>query len=337
MRRLTGLIMLVATAAVASAQEQPKPDGAQPEAKKAFAQLKSLAGSWRGTIMGRSINSTIRVSSSGNALLHEATAEGGGVPDHEITAFYVEGDRLVATHYCDAGNRSRMEGKLTPDGKSVEFSLLEVVGGTQRGFLKRLMLTLTDSNTHGVEGTFVMPDGKPIGLRGEFQRASVNLSAGNKRLFDGGAMLLLLSAQKMPEEYYSFKPTEATLSFGQLLADVAEWQYRNCSAVLGEKNPKPKIEGTSMSKAELVAELKEAFAYCSKAHDGVTDASAAQLVTFNSLAGPAPMPKRQVLDTNTGLNSLHYGNLMIYMRLKNIVPPSDDPEFLRQAEKLLKK
>ena len=142
----------------------------QSEAQKAFDKMKTLAGSWQGTIMGKSINITIRLASSRKAILHEATTSGEGPPDHEITMFYVEGDRLLAMHYCDAGNRSRMEGKLLPDGASVEFSLLEVTGRTQGGFLKRLLLGGIDANNHVTEITFIMPDGKPVQVGGKFQR-----------------------------------------------------------------------------------------------------------------------------------------------------------------------
>lgn len=171
MRKLAILIILVATAAVVLAQDNPpKSASAQSDAKKAFAKLKTLSGSWQGTIMGKSINITIRVTSSGTTLLHEATAEAGGAPDQEITMFYLEGDRLLATHYCDAGNRSHMEGKLSADGKSVEFDLLDLIGGKQRGFLKRMALTMSDADHHVVGGTFVLPDGKPVEFRGDFQR-----------------------------------------------------------------------------------------------------------------------------------------------------------------------
>ena len=166
----TLLICFLASVIVRAQNNPPKSASAQSDAKKAFAKLKTLTGSWQGTVMGKLINITIRITSSGNAILNEATAEGGGVPDHEITTFYVEGDRLLATHYCDAGNRSRMEGKLTPDGKSVEFSLLEVAGGTQRGFVKRMMFTMIDESHHVIGLTFIQPDGKPVELRGEFQR-----------------------------------------------------------------------------------------------------------------------------------------------------------------------
>ena len=140
------------------------------DTQKAFKKMKTLAGSWQGTVMGMSINVTIRVASSGSALLYEATADGGRPPDHEITVFYVDGDRLLATHFCDAGNRSRMEGKVSPNGNTVEFNTVDVAGGTQRGFTKRMVFTIIDANHHTGELTYILPDGKPVEARGEFQR-----------------------------------------------------------------------------------------------------------------------------------------------------------------------
>jgi hypothetical protein len=170
MRKLAILIILIATAAVASSQEQPKIANAPSDAKKAFDQLKTLSGSWQGTIMDISINFTIRAASSGTALMHEGNTSGGGPPNHEITMFYLDGDRLLATHYCDAGNRSNMEGKLSGDGKAIAFSFLGVAGPTRGGYLKDMVITMIDADRHIVAFTFVMPDGKPIPLRGEFQR-----------------------------------------------------------------------------------------------------------------------------------------------------------------------
>jgi hypothetical protein len=140
------------------------------DAQKAFEKMKTLAGSWQGTVMGMSIDVTIRVASSGTAILHEATGDGKRPPNHEITMFYVDGDRFLATHYCDGGNRPRFEGKLSPDGNTIEFNFLDVAGGTQRGVVKHMAFTIIDANRHGVELTFTMPDGKPLQLRGEFQR-----------------------------------------------------------------------------------------------------------------------------------------------------------------------
>jgi hypothetical protein len=170
MRKLTILFILFAATAVAFAQGPPKTIAAQSDAKKAFEKLKTLAGSWQGAIMGISINFTIRAASSGTAILHEGNTDGGGPPNQEITMFYVDGDRLLSTHYCDAGNRSRFEGKMSPDGKTIEFSFLDVTGSTRGGYLKDMVFTMIGANHHTAQLTFVMPDGKPIPLRGEFTR-----------------------------------------------------------------------------------------------------------------------------------------------------------------------
>ena len=172
MRKLTLLIILLATAAVASPQQMPPPKTSVPQsdAQKAFEKMKTLTGSWDGTVMSIPINFTIRAASSGTAILHEGNTE-KGPPNHEITMFYVEGDRLLGTHYCDAGNRVRWEGKMSPDGKTIEFSFLDVAGSTKGGLLKRMMFTMIDANKHVVEFTFIMPNGKPVELHGEFQRA----------------------------------------------------------------------------------------------------------------------------------------------------------------------
>src|SRR5438045_1906853 len=82
---------------------------AQSDAQKSFDKLKALAGTWEGKVAtvppqaeieGKSMQVTLRVTSMGNALLHEMT--GGGRPDDPITMLYLDDDRLLLTHYCDA-------------------------------------------------------------------------------------------------------------------------------------------------------------------------------------------------------------------------------------------
>ena len=155
------------------------------------------------------------------------------------------------------------------------------------------------------------------------------LSAHNKVIYGGLKMLLLRSAEKMPEENYGFKPTDSVRSFGQILGHVADSQYTFCSRALGEKNPAPKIEETRTSKTALIAALKDAFAYCDKAYDGLTDSSAAQMTKLFGQEAP----KLGVLNVNNAHGAEHYGNLVTYMRMKNIVPPSSDPEFSPQGKK----
>jgi len=152
------------------------------------------------------------------------------------------------------------------------------------------------------------------------------LTAHSKMVYAGTQKILLRSAETMPEENYGFKPTEAVRSFGQIVGHVADAQYTFCSAVLGEKNPAPKVEKTKTSKADLIAALKEAFAYCDRAYAGVTDGSGPQMVKFMG----SDTPKMGLLNVNQVHTIEHYGNLVTYMRIKNLVPPTSDPAFMQQ-------
>jgi len=148
------------------------------------------------------------------------------------------------------------------------------------------------------------------------------LSSNIKMEFGMGKSVISRSADKVPEALYSFKPTDEVRSFGQLVGHVADSQYAFCSAVLGEKAPEVAgtIEKTKTSKADLVQALKDAFAYCDKAYNGMTDATAAQMVKFFGREST----KLGILAFNNMHDYEHYGNMVTYMRLKNIVPPSSE-------------
>jgi uncharacterized damage-inducible protein DinB len=149
------------------------------------------------------------------------------------------------------------------------------------------------------------------------------LSATIKAEYGIAKGLLARSADKVSEADYDFKPTQDVRSFGQVVGHVADAQYLFCSAVIGEKSPSTaSVEKTKTTKADLVAALKEAFAYCDKAYDGMTDATAAQTVKFFG----RETPKLGILAFNNMHDMEHYGNLVTYMRLKNIVPPSSEPQ-----------
>lgn len=145
-------------------------------------------------------------------------------------------------------------------------------------------------------------------------------SAFNKIAYARLKTILVASAEKMPEENYNFKPTDAVRSYGQIVGHLADAQYNFCSLALGEKNPDLKIEQSKTNKADLVAALKDAVAYCDKAYDTITDASGAQTV---KLFG-GDIPKLGVLNINNMHDMEHYGNLVTYMRLKNVVPPTSE-------------
>jgi hypothetical protein len=150
---------------------------AQSDAQKSFDKLKTLAGSWEGRVTtdpstpemnNAHIQATLRVTSMGNALMHEMS--GAGSPDDPITMLYLDGDRLMLTHYCDAGNRPRMTGKMSPDGKSVDFEFLDVAGSTEHGHMHHAVFTLIDANHHTEDWTFMHGD-KPLHAHIELQRA----------------------------------------------------------------------------------------------------------------------------------------------------------------------
>ncbi len=90
-----------------------------------------------------------------------------------------------------------------------------------------------------------------------------------------------------------------------------------CSTALGEPNPKKEIEKSKTSKTDLVAALKEAVAYCGKAYD-MTDVQAGAMIKFFG----HDMAKLTVLSVNTAHTDEHYGNMVTYLRLKGLVPPT---------------
>jgi uncharacterized damage-inducible protein DinB len=147
------------------------------------------------------------------------------------------------------------------------------------------------------------------------------LSAGEKMAYGYASGMVVSSAEKMPEENYAFKATPEVRSFGQIIGHVADAQYMFCSTVLGEKAPVSGIEKTKTTKADLVQALKDAVSYCGKAYDGMTDATAPQTVKFFG----GDQTKLGVLTFNIAHTTEHYGNLITYMRLKGIVPPSSEP------------
>ena len=157
-------------------------------------------------------------------------------------------------------------------------------------------------------------------LSEEKQSSDNPFSAINKRGYERTKGILLRSAEKMPEEDYTFRPVDTVRTYGQIIGHLADAQYLFCSTASREKNPDLKIEKTKTSKADLVGALKDGFAYCDKVYDAMTDAAAIQTVTLFG----NDVPKFTVLSINIGHNMEHYGNLVTYMRIKGIVPPTSE-------------
>ena len=190
--RLTvSLFVLISLATLALAQSDSmskamsdmKTD-APTDAQKSFDQLKTLAGSWQGRVttdppiegMGdaSTMKTVMRVTSRGNAIVHEmqdaAEPDDPTKHDHPVTMFYLDSDRLLLTHYCDAGNRPRMAARKSPDGKTIEFDFLDVAGGTQYGHMHHAVFTLIDANHHTEDWTYMMPGDKPVHAHADLHR-----------------------------------------------------------------------------------------------------------------------------------------------------------------------
>ena len=133
---------------------------------------------------------------------------------------------------------------------------------------------------------------------------------------------VVAAAEEMPEANYSFKPSPDVRTFGQLVGHEADANYMFCSMVSGEKNPSPGVEKTKTSKADLVAALKDAVAYCTKTYGGMTDTQGAALTKFMNFQ----LAKLSLLSINTAHTDEHYGNMVTYLRIKGLVPPSSQPQ-----------
>ncbi len=109
--------------------------------------------------------------------------------------------------------------------------------------------------------------------------------------------------------------------FGELVGHAADAQNMFCSVVAGEKAPMTSIEKTKTTKADLVQALKDSKDFCDKAYSSMTDDHAAELVTMMG----RQMAKLTVLTVNTAHLDEHYGNMVTYLRIRGLVPPSSQP------------
>lgn len=134
------------------------------------------------------------------------------------------------------------------------------------------------------------------------------------------------SADVMPEAKYGFKPVETVRSFGAILAHVAGASYEFCAAAKGEKTPhaEDEFEKAATTKAQIVKALDGAIAYCDAVYKSLNDAGASEMV--NGPFGASRRPRAAVLFGNSGHYMEHYGNIVTYLRINGLVPPSSAPQ-----------
>jgi uncharacterized damage-inducible protein DinB len=132
------------------------------------------------------------------------------------------------------------------------------------------------------------------------------------------------AAESMPAEDYAFKPTAQVRSFAELVGHVANANFFFCSQASGVRSPAAANFEKVSEKAALVKALTDSLAFCDGVYDATTDANFTQPASMPAL-GPmkaTPTVRGAILMFNTTHNNEHYGNIVVYMRLKGHVPPS---------------
>jgi hypothetical protein len=140
---------------------------AQSSAQKTFDELKTLNGMWEGKDpRGQDVKISYRTTSAGSALMSEIMGK-----EDMISMFHLDGDRLLMTHYCGAGNQPRMKASASPDGKTVTFDFLDAtnLSSSDAGHMYRMVLTMIDANHHTEEWTF-LDHGKEMKEKFDLQR-----------------------------------------------------------------------------------------------------------------------------------------------------------------------
>jgi uncharacterized damage-inducible protein DinB len=190
-------------------------------------------------------------------------------------------------------------------------------GGAMGLFVINVLVSLLAAPAFAQSERSAQAPSQPPGAGAVLVRLAQNAWAGTKRN-------IVESADQMPEANYSFKPVDTVRTFGQILAHVAESNYFYCARSKGEAPPVPDgtLEKNATTKAAIVKALGESVAYCDAVYAALTEASAAEMVK----AGDNQIPRVQPLFSNVAHNVEHYGNLVTYFRMKNMVPPSTKRE-----------
>lgn len=124
---------------------------AQSNAQKAFATLKDMPGTWQGTSPEGPVKVTFKVTGGGSAIISEIFGK-----EDMISMFHMDGDRLLLTHYCSAGNQPRMAASVSPDGKTFTFTYVDAtnLSAPDAGHMQQMILTVVDQNHHTEEWIF---------------------------------------------------------------------------------------------------------------------------------------------------------------------------------------
>jgi len=154
------------------------------------------------------------------------------------------------------------------------------------------------------------------------------LSAWLRNAFTGNRNNIMRAAERMPEENYGMRPgaQHEVRTYGQQVTHAAIYNFLWCSQAKGEKNPDPGNLDKLTSKAEIIKITNESFTYCDSAYNALTDASGSEIIEITQENGrQRRIPRMGLLAQNYGHNNEIYGSLVVYLRMKNIVPRAPEP------------
>jgi uncharacterized damage-inducible protein DinB len=163
----------------------------------------------------------------------------------------------------------------------------------------------------------------PAAAQGQ-QASGDPLTAALKRQYDGVARNVKEAAEKMPEDKYTYQATKDVRTFGGFVGHVANAHYMLCSRAKGETNPNKEDFEKVTGKAALVKAITAANDYCSPVFAGANDQWMLETTTQGQGANATQVPRAAILAGNTSHSNEHYGNLVTYMRINGLVPPSTE-------------
>ena len=142
-----------------------------------------------------------------------------------------------------------------------------------------------------------------------------------QNIYNGIKGYITKSAAQFPEEKLTWQPTPAVRSWARLIAHISDDNNGSCAVLAGAQRPArldtedtPNSAANKMTKADLEKALADSFALCDKAFASLTDA--------NMMERNGNRSKIGTLIYDTSHINEHYGNIVTYMRLNNMVPPS---------------
>jgi hypothetical protein len=151
---------------------------------------------------------------------------------------------------------------------------------------------------------------------------TIGLAAGLQRAYAGIKANLTEAADKLSDADYSYRPSPEIRPYGGQFAHTANSQFNACAAAKGEPNPNgtANLEQTKTTRADIVKALADSFAYCDPVFQSLTDQSALELVR----QGQNQVARGAVLSNLVAHSNEEYGVITVYLRTKNLVPPSTE-------------